>query len=94
VRIRPEYSDSTPGKDKGSYADIVVFDPGISHVIQGIHPQLRVDYSLFEGRECLGSPVLVMQRGHILVEDGELKTDAGRGRFIPRRKFDTERRDL
>jgi len=75
--------------NKGSDADIVVFDPGISHVIQGIHQHLKVDYSLFEGRECLGSPVLVMQRGKILVEDGELKAEAGRGRFIPSEKFDS-----
>lgn len=67
----------------------MVFDPGISHVIQGIHQHLKVDYSLFEGRECLGSPVLVMQRGKILVEDGELKAEAGRGRFIPSEKFDS-----
>lgn len=72
---------------KGSDADIVVFDPGMPHVIQGIHPELKVDYNMFEGREGLGVPVLVMQRGRILMEGGELKAEPGRGRFIPRKKF-------
>ncbi len=36
-----------------------------------------------EGRECVGAPTLVMQRGAVLVEDGELKAENGQGVFLP-----------
>ena len=39
-------------------------------------------YTLYEGRRCLGKPVLTMQRGKILVEDGEMKGKPGEGKFL------------
>ena len=70
----------------GADADMVVFDPSVEHTIPKKHHLLNVDYSLFEGRKCLGAPVLVMQRGEILAEDGELKARPGRGMYIPRKR--------
>ncbi|MBM3293469.1 MAG: amidohydrolase family protein [Candidatus Aminicenantes bacterium] len=71
----------------GSDADVLILDPGMPHEIKGVSRPLKVDYSLFEGRRCLGLPVLVMQRGEVLVEDGAWKAEAVRGRYLPRRKF-------
>ena len=68
---------------KGSDADLVVFDPGISYTIQEKNQYLKTDYCMYEGRECLGSPNLVIQRGKILLEKGELKADPGQGKYIP-----------
>jgi dihydroorotase-like cyclic amidohydrolase len=67
----------------GSDADLVLFDPSEVHTIAGKNRYLRVDYSMYEGRRCLGLPFLVMQRGEILMENGELRADPGRGKFIP-----------
>ena len=71
---------------KGSDADVVIFDPGMSHTVPAKNQNLNVDYSLYEGRACLGSPVLVIQRGKILLEGGELKSEPGQGKYLPGRK--------
>jgi len=62
---------------EGSDADVVIFDPSVSHAIEAKNQHLKVDYSLYEGRVCLGSPILMIQRGKILSEDGELKAEPG-----------------
>ena len=71
---------------KGSDADVVIFDPAFIHTINTKNQHLNVDYSMYEGRVCLGSPTLVMQRGNILLEEGELKGIAGQGEYIPGEK--------
>ena len=44
---------------------------------------MRVDYSCYEGREVVGSPEVVLQRGNVLVERGEFFGEARR-RAVPR----------
>jgi dihydropyrimidinase len=68
---------------KGSDADVLIFDPSVTHTITAKTYPLKVGYSLFEGRVCLGSPSLVMQRGRILLEKGKLKARPGQGMYIP-----------
>lgn len=68
---------------EGSDADVVIFDPTLSHTIKAENQHLKADYSMFEGRECLGAPILVMQRGKVLVENGALKAGPGQGKYIP-----------
>jgi dihydropyrimidinase len=69
----------------GSDADLVVFDPKEKQTIRQATQHSNAPYSLYEGFECLGSPTIVMQRGEIIVKDGELKSQRGRGRFLPTR---------
>ncbi len=76
----PRKGTLSPGSD----ADLVVFDPTAKHVIRAAEQGLKTDYSMWEGRECVGAPTLVMQRGAVLVEDGELKANPGQGVFLPR----------
>ena len=45
---------------------------------------MNVDYSCYEGREVTGGSDVVMSRGEVVVEDGEWKGTAGRGRFLKR----------
>jgi len=73
---------------EGSDGDVLVFDPGVTHTITAKKYPLKVGYSLFEGRVCLGLPSLVMRRGRILVEEDKLKAEPGQGMYIP-----AERRD-
>jgi len=73
----------------GSDADVVVFDPGASFTIGPRSRHLKVDYDMFEGRRCLGAPTHVIQRGRVLFEHGELRGEAGRGLYLPRKKFDS-----
>ncbi len=71
--------------EKGSDADLVLFDPA---EIQEIHQKTLhsgAPYTVYEGRKCLGKPVLSMQRGRVLVENGETKGTAGIGKFLSTR---------
>jgi dihydropyrimidinase len=67
---------------KGSDADLVIFDPNDAYTIKHENQHSGAPYTLYEGRRCLGKPVLTMQRGKILVEDGEMKGKPGEGRFL------------
>ena len=67
---------------KGSDADLILFDPNRIHTIQHQTQHSKAPYSLYEGRRCLGMPVFSMQRGRILIEDGEMKAKPGGGKFL------------
>jgi dihydropyrimidinase len=45
---------------------------------------MRVDYSPVEGREVVGFPSVVMQRGKVLTRDGKFFGKAGQGQFLKR----------
>jgi dihydropyrimidinase len=67
---------------KGADADLVLFDPNQVQTIQSKTQHSKVSYTVYEGKKCLGMPVLVMQRGKILVENGEMKGKSGNGNFL------------
>jgi dihydropyrimidinase len=68
---------------KGSDADLILFDPNQIHTIQHKTQHSEAPYTLYEGRRCLGMPIFSMQRGKILVEGGEMKGRPGEGKFLP-----------
>lgn len=68
---------------KGSDADVLIFDPTKEHVINASNQHTKTDYSMYENRHVLGAPELVMQRGEVLLECGELKAVKGRAQFLP-----------
>jgi dihydropyrimidinase len=68
----------------GSDADLVVFDPERRETISASNHHSRCDYNLYEGTEVAGAPELVLLRGSVLVENGELKGAPGSGRFVRR----------
>jgi dihydropyrimidinase len=74
----------------GSDADIVVFDPEKKVTISASTHHSKSDYNLFEGTEVTGVPEVVLLRGQVLVEDGELVASPGVGQFVPRAKFGEE----
>jgi dihydropyrimidinase len=74
----------------GSDADIVVFDPEKKVTISAKTHHSKCDYNLFEGTEVTGSPELVLLRGHVLVENGDLVASPGIGQFVKRARFGEE----
>jgi dihydropyrimidinase len=71
----------------GADADLVVFDPERRETISASTHHSRCDYNLYEGTEVVGAPELVLLRGNVLVEDGELVASPGVGRFVRRARF-------
>ena len=61
---------------------MLIFDPMKEHTIKAANRLTNSDYSMYEDRTVLGAPELVMQRGEILLQDGELKAAKGRANFL------------
>ena len=68
----------------GYDADLLVYDPNRKRTISARTHHMDVDYSIFEGREIQGASDVVMQRGKVLVENGEWYGKPGDGRFVKR----------
>ncbi len=68
----------------GYDADLLVYDPNRKRTISARTHHMDVDYSIFEGREIQGASDVVMQRGKVLVENGEWYGRPGDGRFVKR----------
>jgi dihydropyrimidinase len=67
----------------GSDADIVIIDPSLKRRLTLPDLHSNCDYSLWDGWEFNGFPVLTMVRGIVLVEDGKWTGPEGVGQFIP-----------
>jgi len=74
----------------GSDADVVIFDPEKRHTITARNHHSATDINIFEGTEVVGSPELVLRRGEVIVEGGELLAQPGSGQFVKRAKFREE----
>lgn len=68
----------------GSDADIAIWDPDLEVSYGVAVAQHRTDYNLYEGQRLKGFPVVVMQRGNILVDHGKWYGKPGQGRFLRR----------
>lgn len=70
----------------GSDADIVVYDPGASHVIRADDCVANVDYNPYEGFVTVGGIRQVWLRGSLAVEDGRVLDETPQGRYMARGK--------
>ena len=69
----------------GSDADIVLFDPGLRKKLTLDDLHADSDYSIWEGFECQGYPVMTILRGKVIVEDGMLVGSTSDGRWLSRK---------
>jgi dihydropyrimidinase len=69
-----------PGHD----ADIVLFDPARRVALSAETLHSNLDYSTYEGLSTVGFPVVTISRGEVIVADGEVRAEVGRGRFLHR----------
>jgi len=68
----------------GSDADLVLLDMKKKNTVKADSLHHISDFSLFEGWELTGCPVLTMVRGSVVMQDGEVTGKPGWGSFIPR----------
>ncbi|MCA3442928.1 MAG: dihydropyrimidinase [Rhodobacter sp.] len=68
----------------GADADLVVLDPAKTKTITAAKQQSSIDYNVFEGKTVSGLPRFTLTRGHVAVQDGEVRSREGHGVFVPR----------
>lgn len=68
----------------GADADIVLIDPERRVRLGKDVLHSRLDFSIYEGIEVTGYPVLTISRGEVVAEDGEVTSRPGRGRYVHR----------
>ena len=78
----PRKGHLRPGAD----ADIVVYDPGASHVIRADDCVANVDYNPYEGFVTAGGIRQVWLRGSLAVENGRVLDETPQGRYMARGK--------
>ena len=69
----------------GSDADIALFDPNLRKVLTLDDLHADSDYSIWEGFECHGYPVMTILRGKVIVEDGRLVGSSSDGKWVRRK---------
>ena len=70
-----------PGKD----ADVVVLDPQAPRPYGRATSLMNVDYDLYEGQTASASVRHTFSRGTLVYDRGEIRTEPGHGRYVPRR---------
>jgi dihydropyrimidinase len=68
----------------GSDADLVIVDADLRRTVTHEELRSRSDFSIYEGWELTGWPVLVIGRGRVLMRRGEILAEPGRGRYLER----------
>ena len=71
----------------GADADVIVLDPTRTKTLSAKTQHQRTDFSVWEGREVRGVVVHTLARGRHLWADGDLRPEAGWGRYLPRAPF-------
>jgi dihydropyrimidinase len=71
----------------GADADVVVIDPDRSKTISARTQHQNTDFSVWEGLQVKGAVVHTLARGRHVYADGDLRAEAGQGRYVPRRPF-------
>ena len=78
----PRKGSLNPGSD----ADIIVYDPGDSHVIRAEDCIANVDYNPYEGFVTAGGIRQVWLRGSLAVEGGKVLDQEPKGKYMARGK--------
>jgi dihydropyrimidinase len=73
----------------GSDADLVLFDPAGKGVVDERQLHSRAGYDPFNGFALHGLPTLTLSRGEVVARQGQLVSQAGRGRHLLRRRPST-----
>ena len=75
----------------GADADLAIWDPEKRVRISASMLHDNAGYTPYEGRELTGWPVTVLSRGEVIVHEGKLNAERGRGRFLARAASDALR---
>lgn len=71
----------------GSDADIVIWNPEATRVISAKTHHQACDFNIFEGMKCHGVPEIVIVRGKVCVENGQVRVAEGQGEHCSQEYF-------
>jgi dihydropyrimidinase len=71
----------------GADADLVIWDPESTRTISAKTHHQNIDFNIYEGMDVTGNAAVTLSRGKVVWEDGQLKTERGRGKHIDRPPF-------
>ncbi len=77
--MAPRKGTLEPGAD----ADLAIWDPQLEVQLTASMMKDNTGYTPYEGRTVKGWPTLVMLRGRVIVENGQLLAQRGSGEFVP-----------
>jgi dihydropyrimidinase len=72
----------------GSDADLVVLDPDATRTVDGTAMQSRAGWTPYDGWDLTGWPEVVLSRGEVVVAEGRVLGEPGRGRAVDRHRRD------
>ena len=75
----------------GSDADLAIWDPQRTVEITDATTHDATGYCPYAGMTLTGWPTTMIARGEVIVDQGELLAERGRGRFLPRAAGDAAR---
>ena len=67
----------------GADADLAIWDPDKEITVRYEQLHDQVGYTPYEGRTLTGWPVTVINRGRVVIDQGELQVERGSGAFLP-----------
>lgn len=76
--VYPRKGTLQPGSD----ADVLIADFNRSQVVDPAKLHSRSDFSIYEGEQLFGWPDVVISRGKIVLQDGNLSAKRGAGRYL------------
>ena len=68
----------------GSDADLVIFDPNLTRTIESTMLKSRAGYSVYEGWQVTGWPVITLRRGEVVFEKDKVIGQPGSGMLLKR----------
>ena len=71
----------------GADADIVLWDPTAHRTLSAATQFSKGDFNVFEGRAVKGVPTHTISRGKLVYQQGDLRAEAGAGRYVKRPAF-------
>jgi dihydropyrimidinase len=84
--MHPHKGTVQPGAD----ADLIIVDPDREVTVGVGMLHSDVDYSPYDGIVLRGFPTWTISRGELVVADGELSAERGRGRLVERGRIEKD----
>lgn len=72
---------------EGSFGDVMILDPGLTHVVDAADDPSNSDYTPFQGWALTGWPVMTIRRGEVVYENNQVTGQAGSGRPAVRTRW-------